>query len=124
MLKLAQATTESEWIELLPGVRVELKPPTIAALLLAREAAGVVYRANFEAETKDPDVGVLAAVAMTQTYARHRISGWEGVGDSAGEPAPATPENIATALEHLPFFEAFDAKVLVPAFDRNREAAA
>ena len=124
MLKLNPTMTEPTWLDLLPGVRVRLKPKTVAMILIAREAAVQVYRENNAAEIKDAEVGTLAAIAMTSAYARVRIEGWEGIGDEAGEPLPVTPENINLAMDLWNFHEAFDRLVLAPAMNEGIAQAA
>ncbi|WP_264047975.1 hypothetical protein [Methylobacterium flocculans] len=117
MLKLTPTPTEPTWLDLLPGVRVRLKPPTVLTILAARDAATEVYRADLlkDAADRDPDVIVHATIAMVTSYARRRIEGWEGVGDDAGEAIPVTPENVDAAMDLHPFYEAFDRLVLAPA---------
>ena len=124
MLKLNPTSTEATWLDLLPGVRVQLKPKTVAMILIAREAAVQVYRENNAAEIKESDVGTLAAVAMTRAYARTRIEGWEGIGGEAGEPLPVTPETIDLAMDLWTFHEAFDRLVLAPAMNAGIAQAA
>ena len=117
MLKLTPTPTEPTWLDLLPGVRLLLKPSTVAMILTARAAATDVYRAELakdEAE-RDPDVSVHAAIAMVGTYARLRILDWEGVGNDAGEAVPITAETLDAALNLPPFYSAVDQMVLAPA---------
>lgn len=124
MLKLPSTQTEPTWLDLLPGVRIQLKPKTVAMMLIAREAAVQIYQIENAAETKNPDVGTLAGIAMTRAYARGRIEAWEGIGDEAGEPAPVTPENIDLAMDVWTFHEAFDRLVLAPAMNAGLAQAA
>jgi hypothetical protein len=117
MLKLTPIQTEPTWLDLLPGVRLRLKPPTVVMILAARNVAGDVYRADRDAAepNKDPHIAITATIEMVRAYARQRIDGWEGIGDEAGEPIPATRENIDRAMGMVAFHEAFDLGVLAPA---------
>jgi hypothetical protein len=45
--------------------------------------------------------------AQFETYARHVVSGWEGIVDAAGAPIPYTPEECVALFQYAP--EIFDA---------------
>lgn len=50
-----------------------------------------------------------------RSFAQAGIVGWKGIGDADGEPIEPTPETIDRLLDVLPAYEAFDARVVVPA---------
>jgi hypothetical protein len=116
MLKLAFERAPF-WLDVMPGVRIRLRPVTVAAILAARAAAAEVLRAGGEAaETR-------AGFAFTRALARAGIVAWEGIGDAEGKPVDPLPEAIDAALECWPVFDALDrlyvAPVLLQADEKN-----
>ena len=63
MIKLA-FDREPFWLDLLPGVRVQFRPITVAAILVARQAAADVLKAGGE------DATTMAGLAFTRSLAR------------------------------------------------------
>lgn len=117
MLKLDTISDTPADLDLLPGVRVTLRPITVAAMLLARAAAAEVLR-KAEAEV---DASIAAGEAFTRALARHAIAGWEGVGDKDGKPVKPTPERIEQLMDHWPAFDAFDRLYVGPALSGFEE---
>lgn len=105
---------EAEWIEILPGVRVEFEPITIKAVRAARKAAA-------DALGIDPDDIEEAGDQLTRELLRRGIRAWEGVGDEDGEPLPLTPETVAMALDDPTFCQAADQAYVYPYVLRNAE---
>ena len=95
------------WLELAPGLRLQLLPVTTAVMVAARSDPGV---ANLPAEASREDM----ALAMARAVARRVVTAWEGVGDAHGRPVPVSPEGIDALLEIWPVFEAFQARCLAP----------
>jgi len=93
-------TNAPRWLDLLPGVRLKLRPLTTALMVSAR-ADPVVEALPPEATTEE------LALAMAKAVARLAILEWEGVGDADGRPVGVTPEGIDALLEIWPAFEAF-----------------
>ncbi|MCC5968237.1 MAG: hypothetical protein JJU24_19170 [Natronohydrobacter sp.] len=93
-------TNAPRWLDLLPGVRLKLRPLTTALMVSAR-ADPVVEALPPEATTEE------LALAMAKAVARLAILDWEGVGDAEGNPVGVTPEGIDALLEIWPAFEAF-----------------
>jgi hypothetical protein len=93
-------TNAPRWLDLLPGVRLKLRPLTTALMVSAR-ADPVVEALPPEATTEE------LALAMAKAVARLAILEWEGVGDAEGNPVGVTPEGIDALLEIWPAFEAF-----------------
>lgn len=116
MLKLTAPSTELFWLDLIPGVRVQVKPISIADMLLTRDEVIKVYR---EEETED--TSAMADIAITRTLGRRGIKAWEGVGDATGEPAPVTPENIDLLLVNFDTYDALHRLYVVPAMQRDQE---
>ena len=114
MLRLA---TEREpfWLDIVPGVRVQFRPSSVAAILLARTAAADVLRAGGE------DAMVKAGVAFTSSLAHSGIAAWEGIGDVDGNPVEPTKETIDAALELWPVFDAIDRLYVGPALIQDAE---
>lgn len=99
MLRL-NLTAVPEWLELAPGLRLQVAPLTTALMVSAR-ADPVIEAVPEEASQED------LALTMAKSVARRAVLAWEGVGDAAGEAVPVTPENIDALLEVWPVFEAF-----------------
>ncbi|MHC2017143.1 hypothetical protein [Methylobacterium sp. CM6247] len=119
MLKLSQPKTEATWIDLMDGVRLQIRPPSIAQILLSREAAGKAYLEEREAGLLDEASDLRATTAMVIRYARAVIADWSGIGDTNGEPAPVTPENIDALMARWDAYERFDQLVFTPALNAN-----
>jgi hypothetical protein len=114
MLKL-NTDREPFWLGLVPGVRVQFRPITVAAILLARTAAADVLRAGGE------DAMVKAGVAFTSSLAHSGIAAWSGIGDADGNPVEPTKDTIQAALEHWPVFDAIDRLYVGPALIQDAE---
>ena len=114
MLRLA-TEREPVWLDIVPGVRAQFRPISVAAILLARTAAADVLRAGGE------DAMVKAGVAFTSSLAHSGIVAWEGVGDADGNPVEPTKETIDAALELWPVFDAIDLLYVGPALIQDAE---
>jgi hypothetical protein len=114
ILKLA-TDREPFWLDIVPGVRVQFRPISVAAILLARTAAADVLRAGGE------DAMVKAGVAFTSSLAHSGIAAWEGIGDADGNPVEPTKETINAALELWPVFDATDRLYVGPALIQDAE---
>ena len=95
-------TNAPRWLDLLPGVRLKLRPLTTALMVSAR-ADPTVEAMPPEATTEE------LALAMAKAVARRAVLDWEGVGDAEGNPVGVSPEGIDALLEIWPAFEAFQA---------------
>jgi len=93
-------TNAPRWLDLLPGVRLKLRPLTTALMVSARADAAVEALPP-EASTEE------LALAMAKAVARRAVLDWEGVGDADGNPVTVSPEGIDALLEIWPAFEAF-----------------
>ena len=114
MLRLA---TEREpfWLDIVPGVRAQFRPISVAAILLARTAAADVLRAGGK------DAMVKAGVAFTSSLAHSGIAAWEGIGDADGNPVEPSRDTIDAALELWPVFDAIDRLYVGPALIPDAE---
>jgi hypothetical protein len=93
-------SNEPRWLELMPGLRLKLRPLGTALMVAAR--------ADPEVEALPPDANVDAlGLAMAKAVARRAVLDWEGVGDAEGNPLPVTPAGVDALLEVFPVFEAF-----------------
>ena len=88
------------WCDLVPGVRVKLRPLTTALMVAARSDPAIADLPK-EARTEE------AALAMAKALARSAILEWEGIGDAEGEPLPVSPDAVDALLDIWPIFEAF-----------------
>ncbi len=114
MLKLAFDRAPF-WLDLVPGVRVQFRPITVAAILLARTAAADVLRAGGD------DAIVKAGCAFTRSLAHSGIAAWESIGDADGNPVEPTKETVDAALELWPVFDAIDRLYVGPALIQDAE---
>jgi hypothetical protein len=115
MLKLAPPSDEPFWLDLLPGARVRFRPISVAAMLIARTAAGDVLKRGGDQAT------IEAGAAFTRALARSGIVQWEGIGDEKGDIVVPTPDRIDQLLEIWPAFEAIDRLYVGPALTRLDE---
>ena len=102
-----QLSPEPQWLDLGPGVRLQLLPLTTALMVATRS---------------DPAVQDLAADASNDTraavfaaaLARRAVVDWEGVGDADGNPLLVSPDGIDALLSLWPIFEAFNLHYVSP----------
>ena len=97
-------TNEPRWVELIPGLRLQLRPLT-TALMVAARADPALDIATSEGEDAVPTEAL--ALTMAKALARQAILDWEGVGDAEGQPVPVSPAAIDALLDIWPVFEAF-----------------
>ena len=112
-------TNAPRWLDLLPGVRLQLRPLTTALMVSARSDAAI--------QALPPEAGPEElAMIMAKAVARRAVLDWEGVGDDAGNIIPVSPEGINALLEIWPVFEAFQtqyvAKGLILDAEKNVSA--
>lgn len=93
-------TNAPRWLDLLPGVRLKLRPLTTALMVSARSDAAI------QALPSDAGPEELAMI-MAKAVARRAVLDWEGVGDAEGNPVPVTSEGIDALLDIWPAFDAF-----------------
>lgn len=98
-------THAPRWVELIPGLRVQLRPLT-TALMVAARADLALDLAGAAGDDMPPATEALA-LTMAKALARQAILDWEGVGDAEGHPLPVSPAAIDALLEIWPVFEAF-----------------
>mgnify|MGYP007011824587 FL=1 len=107
-------TNAPRWLDLLPGVRLKLRPLTTALMVSARTDPAV--------ETLPPEATTEElALAMAKAVARRAVLEWEGVGDADGNPVGVSPEGIDALLEIWPAFEAFQAAYVAKGLLLERE---
>ncbi len=112
-------TNAPSWSDLIPGVRVKLRPLTTALMVSARGDPAIAGLPEGAATEE-------AALAMAKALARRAILDWEGIGDAGGQPLPVSPEAIDALLDLWPAFEAFQssyvAKALLLDAEKNGSA--
>ena len=99
MLQL-NLSSEPQWLELVEGVRVQVRPLTTALMVSTRSDPLV-------AEIPEAASDEERAVIFAQALGRRAILDWEGVGDMAGEPMACTPKAVDQLLDIWPIFEAW-----------------
>ena len=108
-----------QWCDLIPGVRVNLRPLTTALMVSARSDPAI-------AELPEGAATEEAALAMAKALARRAILEWEGIGDADRNPIEPSPEAIDALLDLWPAFEAFQtlyvAKALLLDAEKNGSA--
>ena len=112
-------TNAPQWCDLIPGVRLRLRPLTTALMVSARGDPAI---ADLPAGAATEE----AALAMAKALARRAILAWEGIGDAEGNPIDPSPEAIDALLDLWPAFEAFQtlyvAKALLLDAEKNASA--
>ena len=112
-------TNAPHWCDLVPGVRVRLRPLTTALMVSARGDPAI-------ADLPEGAATEEAALAMAKALARRAILAWDGVGDADGTPIEPSPEAIDALLDLWPAFEAFQthyvAKALLLDAEKNGSA--
>jgi hypothetical protein len=98
-------TNEPRWVELITGLRVQLRPLTTALMVAARADPALDLAAAQGEEL--PMATEALALTMAKALARQAILDWEGVGDAEGQPLPLSPAAIDALLDIWPVFEAF-----------------
>jgi hypothetical protein len=93
-------TNAPYWCELVPGVRLKLRPLTTALMVAARSDPAIADLPK-EARTEE------AALAMAKALARSAILDWDGIGDAEGNAIAVSPDAIDALLDIWPIFEAF-----------------
>ncbi|NEU14977.1 hypothetical protein G3T14_23315 [Methylobacterium sp. BTF04] len=119
MIRLPSASNDVVWIDLFPGVRVRVRPHTVAAIIVARADAGKVFRAD-EANA-DPQTGAKATSAMVRSLARFAIIEWEGVGGEDDLPAEVTLDGIDALMSVWPAYDGFERLYVGPALSGEAE---
>lgn len=102
---------ENYWLDVLPDLRLFVRPAT-TALIMAARAAALKDTVETEIERGTNFIRHLARLAIVE---------WEGVGDSEGKPAPVTIENVVGLLDLWPVSEAFERLYLTPALLLEQE---
>lgn len=124
MLKLSTPSRDPFWLDILPGVRVQFRPISVADMLIARSSAAETLSDAAKVEGVAPldrASTVAAGAAFTRSLARSGIAAWEGVGDAAGKLVDPTPATIDQLLEIWPAFDAIDRLYVGPALTRLDE---
>ncbi len=93
-------TNAPRWHDLVPGVRVQLRPLTTTLMVATRSDPAV------EAVTEDAS-DEECAVAFAKALARRAVLAWEGIGNAEGNPIDPRPEAIDALLDVWPIFEVF-----------------
>jgi hypothetical protein len=122
MLKLSAPSRDPFWLDILPGVRIQFRPISVADMLVARAVAAEALGARVEGDAPlDRSTTVAAGAAFTRSLARTGIAAWEGVGDEKGKPINPTPITVDQLLEIWPAFDAIDRLYVGPALTRLDE---
>ena len=101
-------TNAPQWCDLIPGVRVKLRPLTTALMVSARGDPAIAHLPEGAATEE-------AALAMAKALARRAIIEWEGIGNADGTPIEPSPEAVDALLDLWPAFEAFQTQYVAKA---------
>lgn len=93
-------SNEPRWHDLVPGVRVKLRPLTTAVMVATRSDPDVEAVPD---ESSDETRALIFAKAL----ARRAVLDWEGIGDAEGNVIDPSPQAIDALLDIWPIFEAF-----------------
>ena len=93
-------TNQPRWHDLVPGVRVQLRPLTTGLMVATRSDPAVE---DMPDEASDEE----RAVGFAKALARRAVLAWEGVGDADGNPIEPGRAAIDALLDVWPVFEAF-----------------
>ncbi|MCA4922885.1 MAG: hypothetical protein ING86_08810 [Methylobacterium sp.] len=122
MLKLSPPARDPFWLDILPGVRIQVRPISVADMLVARAAAAESLGTKVEGDLAlDRSATVAAGAAFTRSLALSGIVAWEGIGDAGGKPIDPNPVAINQLLEVWPAFDAIDRLYVGPAVTRLDE---
>ena len=112
-------TNAPQWCDLIPGVRVRLRPLTTALMVSARADPAIDGLTDSSSQED-------MALAMAKAVARRAVLEWEGVGDDDGNLVPVSPAGIDALLEIWPVFEAFQAQYVARGLmlDQEKNASA
>ena len=88
--------SEPYWLDLLPSVRLKVRPFGTALFFAAQSA---MVRVDTEGETASEVIDALRGVAFIKALARLSIIAWEGIADDKGAPAPLTPDAVEALME-------------------------
>lgn len=123
MLRLDLANAP-RWLELVPGVRVEVAPVTTSVIARAQQDVALRFKpqatdatddAADDAGTAETTSDAVFRVEMVKAVARASILAWEGIGDAAGNPLPVTDAGVDALIELRPLYLAFEAAIVLPA---------
>ena len=122
MLKLSTPSRDPFWLDILPGVRIQFRPISVADMLVARAAAAESLGTKVEGDLAlDRSTTVAAGAAFTRSLALSGIVAWEGIGDAGGKPIDPNPVAINQLLEVWPAVDAIDRLYVGPALTRFEE---
>ncbi len=113
MLKLNATPREPFWLDILPGVRIRLRPISVVAVLIARTRVAERLR-ELAASATEEEKNALASAVFVASLAKSGVVEWEGIVGADGAPTPVTPENIDAALTILQIFDALDRRYVGP----------
>ena len=120
MLKLSPTPREPFRLDILPGVRIRVRPISVAAVLIARARVAEKLR-DLAAGATDEEKNALASAVFVASLAKSGVVEWEGIFGADGAPAPVTPETIDAALTILQVFDALDRRYVGPYLSTDDE---
>ena len=107
---------EPYWLDLPRGVRVEIQPVT-TAIMAAAQASASRRLGAIRAAAPDLDSDLARGMAfafVVKALARHAVTAWEGVGDTAGALLPLSPEAVERLMDLDDIAAAFWDRATVP----------
>jgi hypothetical protein len=116
---------EPFWLDIMDGVRIRMKPITIAAMLVARERV-MQELGELSPETEEDERNAFLSAGLTCNLARLGTVEWEGITGIDGEPAPVTRDNIDSVLSIWQVFDKINRLYVSPylALEAEKNASA
>lgn len=105
MLRL-QLTNTTRWIELVPGVKIEVLP--MGTSLVSRA------QARLRADRTEGDTTPVPRSSFALAIAQEAVIDWTGVGDEAGRPLAVSPAGVMALMEVFPVHTAFERLYVAP----------
>ena len=102
------------WLDLVPGVRVHVRPATSLVFTAAGESMAWAPIDGLPTES-------VLRVAFVKAVAKAAILAWEGVGDADGEPLAPSPEAIDALLDLRAVYLAFETEYVAPGLVLDQE---
>jgi hypothetical protein len=107
---------EPYWLDLLPGVRLKVRPFTTALFFAAQQAMAK------EPVPDEPDLtDAIRGLAFIKALARLAVIEWEGVGDANGTPAAVTPPAVESLMDIWQAAASFERQYARPVAELDAE---
>ena len=89
---------EPQWLELLPGLNIKVRPFT-TALFFAAQTSMLKADAGVAGESSDDLKDAMRGLAFIKGLARLAVMEWDGVADQDGRAVLPTPDTIDALMD-------------------------